>query len=215
MLFFVRLGRKNDRCRRIFSTVFHFQRRNTPKFPHFNYNIVFHAPQGHFRPFSAKRSSILRIAARQASPGGRTSLSPCFVPGCRFAPLKIAASGAHALLAMTNLVGFAEKRNVDSARKRLHPAKNVCFSNITVSNLCHCEERSDVAILKPKVWHPMARHGGRNRQNPKEPLNKSSAVLSGPFAPTYRFENLEIHKVFLRIPNLNLEQNPSLTALAI
>ena len=66
MLFFVRLGRKNDRCRRIFSTVFHFQRRNTPKFPHFNYNIVFHAPQGHFRPFSAKRSSILRIATRQA-----------------------------------------------------------------------------------------------------------------------------------------------------
>ena len=66
MLFFVRLGRKNDRCRRIFSTVFHFQRRNTPKFPHFNYNIVFHAPLGHFRPFSAKRSSILRIAGRQS-----------------------------------------------------------------------------------------------------------------------------------------------------
>ena len=61
---------------------------------------------------------------------------------------------------------FCGKTNVDSARKRLHPAKNVCFSNITVSNLCHCEEHSDVAILKPKVWHPMARHGGRNRQNP-------------------------------------------------
>ena len=39
----------------------------------------------------------------------------------------------------------------------------------------------------------------------KEPLNKSSAALSGSFAPTYRFENLEIHKVFLRFPNLNLE----------
>ena len=103
---------------------------------------------------------------RRASAGGRTSFSPCFVPGCRFAPLKIAASGARALLAMTQkMVSFAEKRNVDSARKRLHPAKNVCFSNITVSNLCHCEERSDMAILKPKVWHPMARHGGRNRQN--------------------------------------------------
>ena len=165
MLFFVRLGRKNDRCRRIFSTVFHFQRRNTPKFPHFNYNIVFHAPQGHFRPFSAKRSSILRIAARRGC-AAALPFSPCFVPGCRLVPSKIAASGARALLAMTNLVGFAEKRNVDSARKRLHPAKNVCFSNITVSNLCHCEERSDVAILKPKVWHPMARHGGRNRQNP-------------------------------------------------
>ncbi len=50
---------------------------------------------------------------------------------------------------------------------------------------------------------------------PKEPLNKSAAALSGPFAPTYRFENLEIHKVFLQFPNLNLEQNPSLTTLAI
>ena len=51
--------------------------------------------------------------------------------------------------------------------------------------------------------------------NSKEPLNKSSAALSGPFAPTYRFENLEIRKGFLRFPNLNLEQNPSLTTLAI
>ena len=51
--------------------------------------------------------------------------------------------------------------------------------------------------------------------NPKEPLNKSSAALSGSFAPTYRFENLEIRKGFLRFSNLNLEQNPSLTALAI
>ena len=49
----------------------------------------------------------------------------------------------------------------------------------------------------------------------REPLNKSSAALSGPFAPAYRFENLEIRKGFLRFPNLNLEQNPSLTTLAI
>ena len=49
----------------------------------------------------------------------------------------------------------------------------------------------------------------------RKPLNKSAAALSGSFAPTFRFENLEIHKVFLQFPNLNLEQNPSLTALAI
>jgi hypothetical protein len=48
-----------------------------------------------------------------------------------------------------------------------------------------------------------------------EALNQSAAALSGSFAPAYRFENLERHKVFLRFPNLNLEQNPSLTALAI
>ena len=49
----------------------------------------------------------------------------------------------------------------------------------------------------------------------KEPLNKSAAALSGSFAPTDRFEKLEIRKGFLRFPNLNLEQNPSLTTLAI
>jgi hypothetical protein len=49
----------------------------------------------------------------------------------------------------------------------------------------------------------------------KEPLNQSAAALSGSFAPTYRFENLEIRKGFLQFSNLNLEQNPSLTALAI
>jgi hypothetical protein len=48
-----------------------------------------------------------------------------------------------------------------------------------------------------------------------EPLNQSAAAFSGSFAPTCRFENLEIRKGFLRFPNLNLEQNPSLTALAI
>ena len=39
------------------------------------------------------------------------SVSPCFVPGCRLVPSKIAASGARALLAMTKLAGFAGKRN--------------------------------------------------------------------------------------------------------
>ena len=49
----------------------------------------------------------------------------------------------------------------------------------------------------------------------KKPLNKSAAALSGSFAPTFRFENLEIHKGFLQFPNLNLEQNPSLSTLVI
>ena len=38
-------------------------------------------------------------------------------------------------------------------------------------------------------------------------------TLSESFVPTFRFEKLEIHKVFLRFPNLNLEQNLSLIAL--
>ena len=49
----------------------------------------------------------------------------------------------------------------------------------------------------------------------REPLNQSATALSGSFVPAYRFENLEIRKGFLRFPNLNLEQNPSLTTLAI
>ena len=46
-------------------------------------------------------------------------------------------------------------------------------------------------------------------------MNQSAAALSGSFAPAYRFENLEIRKGFLHFSSLNLEQNPSLTALAI
>ena len=48
-----------------------------------------------------------------------------------------------------------------------------------------------------------------------EPLNQSAAALGGSFAPTCRFENFEIHKGFPQFPNLNLEQNPSLTLLRL
>ena len=30
--------------------------------------------------------------------------------------------------------------------------------------LCHCEERSDVAILKSKVWHPVSKHGSTKQK---------------------------------------------------
>ena len=43
---------------------------------------------------------------------------------------------------------------------------------------------------------------------------KSSAVVSGSFAPTVQFEKLEIHKVFLRFPNLDLTKNPTPSHLA-
>ena len=47
-----------------------------------------------------------------------------------------------------------------------------------------------------------------------EALNKSAAAPGGSFAVTFRFENLEMHKGFLRFSNPNLHQNLSLTALA-
>ena len=48
----------------------------------------------------------------------------------------------------------------------------------------------------------------------KESLIISSAVAVGSFVPTLRFETLEIHKVCLRISNLDLCQNPSSSTLA-
>ena len=66
-------------------------------------------------------------------------------------------------------------------------------------------------IAKPLPCFVLESHA----YNFKEPLNKSAAALSVSFVPAYRFENLEIRKGFLQFPNLNLEQNPSLTALAI
>ena len=77
----------------------------------------------------------------------------------------------------------------------------------------------DAAILNGTKRHPGTRHGKSCAMSPcdksKEPLNQSAAALSGSFIPAYRFENLEIRKGFLRFPSLNLEQNPSLTTLAI
>ena len=47
----------------------------------------------------------------------------------------------------------------------------------------------------------------------KEALIKSSAVDGGSFSPNLRFEKLEIHKVFLRFPNLALTKNLSPSTL--
>jgi len=42
---------------------------------------------------------------------------------------------------------------------------------------------------------------------------KVPAIIRGSFAPTLRFGKLEIHKVCLRFPNLDLWQNLSLLIL--
>ena len=47
----------------------------------------------------------------------------------------------------------------------------------------------------------------------KQPTIKSPAVAGGSFAPTLRFETLEIHKVCLRISNLDLAQKLSPSTL--
>ena len=51
-------------------------------------------------------------------------------------------------------------------------------------------------------------------QHPREPLNKSSAAVSGSFPPTLRYRKREIHTVFRRFRYLDWPKNLSLTALA-
>ena len=67
--------------------------------PHFPCFSIFHTIKDRISPRSHTR---LKDEFHRAAP-------PRLVPGCRFVPFKIAASLS--LLAMTNLVGFAEKRN--------------------------------------------------------------------------------------------------------
>ena len=50
------------------------------------------------------------------------------------------------------------------AKKCPHKAKTSVSKIKTFQNLCHCEERSDAAIFKPKVWHPVAKHGALARR---------------------------------------------------
>ena len=65
-------------------------------------------------------------------------------------------------------------------------------------------------------WRSLGRLSNAEKAaHTREALKKSAAALSGSFVPAYRFENIEIHKGFLQVSNLNSEQNPSLTTLAI
>ena len=59
----------------------------------------------------------------------------------------------------------------DTAQKM----KNVRFPNKNVPILCHCEERSDVAILKLKAWHPAPKHGSTKQEG--RPITKKGDSL--------------------------------------
>ena len=62
----------------------------------------------------------------------------------------------------------------------------------------------DGTELLGRLWHELLR----------ETLNKLSAAVAESFLPILRFGKLEIHKVFLRFPNLDLTKNLSPTILA-
>ena len=147
---------------------------------------------------------------------------PCLVPGCRFVPSKIAASGIeNALLAMTESVGFSEKRDSfqnemfekrcgTTPRKKAAYNKKRPFSKQNRPNFVSLRGRpAAVAILKPKVWHPVAKHGSEIRQNPRI-SNRRGAT------PQRRFSGSAISRerklAFHMRQYLSLGQRPNFTA---
>ena len=77
-----------------------------------------------------------------------------------------------------------------TAGRESHPALKIAVI------IAHCGAKSTLFFLRG-VWYT------------REALIKSSAVDGGSFSPNLRFEKLEIHKVFLRFPNLALTKNLS------
>ena len=161
------------------------------------------APIGRIR-FEPNSENAFSSAASCCSPRPSAALPLCCRPSCR------------------------------SPGMALQPTAASCCSSACMQStrLSRTAVRRSGTSMKRTITLP--RPEAASRSIPMEPLNKSAAALSGSFAPTYRFENLEIlrsrwrlcrltdaacplrvHKVFLQFPNLNLEQNPSLTALAI
>ena len=83
--------------------------------------------------------------------------------------------------------------------------ENVRFQTKTSQFSCHCEERSDVAIYKPKVWHSVAKHGSTKQKSQKtrESLRRfaSSFFISGFCFVPLNHSSLRNDKSFrLRLP---------------
>ena len=94
---------------------------------------------------------------------------------------------------------------IDSEVPKLFRNKNGRFSQKPTIFCVIARSAATRQSLSRRHGIPERDTGARNNKISKEPLNQSAAALSGSFAPTDRFENLEIRKGFLRFPNLNLE----------
>ena len=130
---------------------------------------------------------------------------PCFATGCHPFNFQIATAALRPRNDTKIGTGFYLLRRDFDAQKRQVFCKTCrfCVAVRTDSTFCGRQPAfCPAASTRPGV-------------ESREPLNQSAAALSVSFAPTYWFENLEIRKGFLRFPNLNLEQNPALIALAI
>ena len=112
----------------------------------------------------------------------------CFVPGCRLVPSKIAASGARALLAMTNLIGFAGKRNGSQnetleKRRGASPRKN---DRIKQKAAAHAPS---VPICLPEI-RPFSLLLFKINKNPPRDLFKKTASPLLTSIPVYRYTRI-------------------------
>ena len=109
---------------------------------------------------------------------------------------------------MTILVGFAGKRNnfrnetfekrcrATPRKKYPQKMKNVRFPNKNVPILCHCEERSDAAILKFEAWHPVAKHGSTKQE--KIPITKNMDSLLHSASSLFIYDSVSFRATIVR-----------------
>ena len=147
--------------------------------PAFPVRSIFHTIKGRISPRSHTR---LKDEFHRAA-------LPCLVPGCRLVPSKIAASGIeNALLAMTNLIGFAGKRNGfqnETFEKRCgaSPRKN---DRIKQNAAAHAPS---VPVCLPEI-RPFSLLLFKINKNPPRDLFKKTASPLLTSIPVYRYTRI-------------------------
>ncbi len=102
---------------------------------------------------------------------------PRLVPGWQIVPFKIAASGARVLLAMTNLVGFAEKRNNFRNEKVSITAEFHCAASASAVPAGASTSRlsSTMSSVTSSVEAEVSASGGASRRRGRPSASKNSS----------------------------------------
>ena len=74
---------------------------------------------------------------------------------------------------VSNFSGAIPHKKQPQKNSRINEKRS--FPNKTAPILCHCEERSDVAILKFEVWHSVAKHESTKQEG--SPITKNMDSL--------------------------------------
>ena len=146
------------------------------------FSVLQHLSLAQRANFTTKPYSLARSTTFTAQ------LWPCFVPGYRLVPSKIAASGARALFAMTNLIGVAGKRNG--------------FQNETLEKRCGAPPRKNDRIKQKAAAHapsvpvclpeirPFSLLLFKINKNPPRDLFKKTASPLLTSIPVYRYTRI-------------------------